>query len=64
LLLIVGGGSFGIATYPHQGQIAQVSPIVNDLKVLDENEQALQQMDQLLQDDASDTNTPATPPQS
>jgi hypothetical protein len=64
LLLIVGGGSFGIATYQHPGQVAQVSPIVNDLKVLDENEQALQQMDQLLQDDASDTNTPATPPQS
>jgi anti-sigma factor RsiW len=63
LLLIVGGGSFGIATFPHQN-VAQVSPTVNDLKVLDKNEQALQQMDQLLRDDASDTNAAATHPQS
>jgi hypothetical protein len=63
LLLIVGGGGLGIATYPHQNQ-AQVSPAVNDLQRLDKNEQALQQMDQLLQDDASGNNAPSTPPQS
>jgi anti-sigma factor RsiW len=64
LVLVVGGGSFGIATYPH-AQPVQASAAVNDLQILDKNEQALQQMDQLLTDDASsdDTNS-ATPPQS
>ena len=63
LLLIVGGGSVGISNFPHP-QPVKASATVNDLQLLDKNEQALQQMDQLLQDDASDTNTPATPPQS
>ena len=62
LVLIVGGGGFGIATYPSHP--VQASAVVNDLQRLDKNEQALQQMDQLLQDDApADTNS-AMPPRS
>jgi anti-sigma factor RsiW len=63
LVLIVGGGGFGIATYqPHP---VEASATVHDLQLLDKNEQALQQMDQLLQDDApADTNYVAAPPQS
>jgi anti-sigma factor RsiW len=63
LVLVVGGGSFGIATYPHP-QPVQPSAAVNDLQLLDKNEQALQQMDQLLQDNATDEAPSATPPQS
>ena len=66
LLLIVGGGGLGIANFPH-AQPVKASATVNDLQLLDKNEQALQQMDQLLQDDASagtDDNHTAGPPQS
>jgi anti-sigma factor RsiW len=64
LVLVVGGGSFGIATYPHPPAV-QPSATVNDLQLLDKNEQALQQMDQLLQDNATDdTTNSTTPPQS
>jgi anti-sigma factor RsiW len=61
--LILGGGGFGISTLPHPHPV-QASATVRDLQILDKNEQALQQMDQLLQDDApADTNS-AAPPQS
>jgi hypothetical protein len=64
LLLIVGGGSFEVSSLTHTQQSAvHASATVNDLKILDRNEQALQQMDQLLQDDASANDT-AAPPQS
>jgi anti-sigma factor RsiW len=63
LVLVVGGGGFGIATFPHS-QPVQASAPLNDLQILDKNEQALQQMDQLLQDDATDDTNSATPPQS
>jgi anti-sigma factor RsiW len=63
LALIVGGGTFSISNYPHP-QPVQASAAVNDLQILDKNEQALQQMDQLLQDDATDDTNSATPPQS
>jgi hypothetical protein len=63
LALIVGGGTFGISTYPHPHPV-QASAAVNDLQILDKNEQALQQVDQLLQDDAPDDTNSATPPQS
>jgi hypothetical protein len=64
LLLIAGGGSFGISSFTHtQPAAVHASATVNDLKILDKNEQALQQMDQLLQDDAS-ANDAAAPPQS
>ncbi len=64
LVLAVGGGSFGIATFqrPHR---VEASAAVNDLQLLDKNQQALQQMDQLLQDYApANTGTGDTPPQS
>jgi hypothetical protein len=63
LVLIVGGGGFGIATFPHAHPV-EASAAVNDLQILDKNEQALQQMDQLTQDDATDDSiSTATPPQ-
>jgi anti-sigma factor RsiW len=63
LLLIAGGGGVGISTFSTHSHSAQVSATINDLQVLDKNEQALQQMDQLLQDDAPSTSDNATPPQ-
>jgi hypothetical protein len=54
LLLIAGGGTVGVTTY-QRAQPVQASATVNDLQILDKNEQALQQMDQLLQDAATDT---------
>jgi hypothetical protein len=63
LVLVVGGGSFGIANFLHPHPV-EASAAVNDLQLLDKNEQALQQMDQLLQDDAPATDTGATPPRS
>jgi anti-sigma factor RsiW len=63
LLLIVGGGSVGISNLPHPHPV-QASATVNDLQILDKNEQAIQQMDQLLQDGASDKDNVVTPPQS
>jgi hypothetical protein len=52
LLLLVGGGSFGIVSFQHPQQAVQPSAAVKDLQLLDKNEQALQQMDQVLQEDA------------
>ena len=53
LLLIAGGGGVGIF---HGRQQPQISPAVNDLQILDNNQQALEQVDQLLQDDSPDDN--------
>jgi hypothetical protein len=53
LVLLIGGGSFAgfeIANRP----APQPSATVNDLKILDNNAQALQQMDQLLDPGAND----------
>jgi hypothetical protein len=58
LTLVVGGGTYaGVYEYGLRGaQPAVTSPTVNDLRILDNNAQALQQMDQLLDtgDDAGD----------
>jgi hypothetical protein len=59
LLLLVGGGTF--ANLSGFGRSTpQASAAVQDLQILDKNDQALQAMDQLLQDDgpADDTVTP------
>jgi hypothetical protein len=59
LALIVGGGTF--ANFSGFGHATpQASAAVQDLQILDRNDQALQAMDQLLQDDgpADDTGTP------
>jgi anti-sigma factor RsiW len=64
--LIIGGGTFaGISTLPAHHDQVQSSAAVNDLQILDKNDQALQQMDQLLQEDqpAADDNS-TTQPQS
>jgi hypothetical protein len=56
LVVILGGGTFaGLSTLtPHPDKV-QVSATVDDLQILDKNDQAIQQMDQLLQEDADDT---------
>ena len=54
LILVLGGGGFIGVTSFYQQQEPKVSATVNDLQILDKNDQAIQQMDQLLQDD--DTN--------
>jgi anti-sigma factor RsiW len=63
LVLIAGGGSFGISTlsHPRTNQGAPMSAAVNDLQILDKNEQALQQVDQLLQENAPADDTGTTP---
>lgn len=58
LLLIAGGGGVGISTLAHPHQQAQLSATVNDLQILDNNERAMEQVDQLLQDDSSDDDSP------
>jgi hypothetical protein len=63
LLLIAGGGSFEISSLTHTRPAVHASATVNDLRILDRNDQALQQMDQLLQDDAA-VDDSAAPPQS
>ncbi len=52
--MLIGGGTLGL--YVHQAQSSS-SATVNDLKILDNNAQALQQMDQLL-DDSDDDGPP------
>ena len=56
LLLLIGGGTFaGFYEHSNHGRQA-ASATVNDLKILDNNAQALQQMDQFLDtgDDSAD----------
>src|SRR5580700_5260877 len=51
LILLVGGGTYANLTgSPHPAP--HTSAAVQDLQILDKNDQALQTMDQLLQDDA------------
>lgn len=52
LALMLGGGSFaGLAVFDNSNSKVQASAAVEDLQILDRNDQAIQQMDQLLQDD-------------
>jgi anti-sigma factor RsiW len=58
LILLIGGGAFAnLSGFGHS--TPQTSAAVQDLQILDKNDQALQAMDQLLQDDgpADDTTT-------
>lgn len=48
LLLLIGGGTFAGFEIANRPGAAQPSATVNDLKILDNNAQAYQQMDQLL----------------
>lgn len=63
LVLLVGGGTFADISMNRQTTTPQVSATVNDLRILDTNHQALQTMDQLLQDDndPADTGTAVSP---
>jgi hypothetical protein len=64
LMLLVGGGTFvGLSNLSAPQNGPRVSAAVGDLQILDKNEQAFQQMDQLLQDDTPDDNT-VIPPRS
>jgi predicted ribosomally synthesized peptide with SipW-like signal peptide len=51
VLLVGGGGTLVNFSDTHHPSGVEASATVNDLQVLDKNEQALQTMDQLLQDD-------------
>jgi hypothetical protein len=67
LALIVGGGSAFVISPINTGTPVQASATVTDLQILDRNEQAFQQMDQLQQDDDNGSQTnqdaaPAAPP--
>ena len=50
LILVVGGGTFANLSSGTHGS-PEVSATVQDLQILDKNDQALQTMDQLLQDE-------------
>ncbi len=69
LALIVGGGSV-LIPFPQPVQPVQASATINDLQILDRNEEAFQQMDELQQDDDSKSQpapqetAPVTPPSS
>jgi hypothetical protein len=56
LVMVAAGGGALIGTQPHPG-VAPASATVNDLRILDNNAQALQQMDQLLDDTSGDDGT-------
>jgi hypothetical protein len=65
LAVLAGGGAFaGLAVSHHPAAEVQASAAVNDLQILDKNEQAIQQMDQLLQDDGETDSTAASQPAS
>jgi anti-sigma factor RsiW len=57
LILVVGGGTVANVSGLLDTK-TQASAAVQDLQILDKNDQALQAMDQLLQDDADDSNAP------
>jgi anti-sigma factor RsiW len=59
-VVLAGGGTFA-GLYEHNSPVAvQASPTVNDLKVMDNNAQALQQMDQLLDPSDDSSGPPST----
>ena len=60
LLLIAGGSSITISTLSHPPAPVAVSAPVKDLQILDRNENALQQVDQLLES-AADDSSPNAP---
>lgn len=62
MALLIGGGGLGITTLTHTVR-ARSSATVNDLQIFDRNAQALQQVDQILQEDAQDDAGQQTEPQ-
>jgi hypothetical protein len=61
VLLLVGGGTFANLAGVHLGR-PEASAAVTDLQVLDKNDQALQTMDQLLQDVQDENSIDDAPP--
>jgi hypothetical protein len=61
LVLMLGGGGYASFQNLNHPEAPQVSATVQDLQILDNNQQAIQQMDQLLQDDdaGDDANAPS-----
>jgi hypothetical protein len=60
LVLLIGGGTVvNFANFSPSGK-TEVSATIEDLQILDKNEQALQTMDQLLQEDNSTDDSPST----
>jgi hypothetical protein len=68
VVLLVGGGGIGVSTISsdptHATPMVEPSAAVNDLQILDKNEQAIQQMDQLLQEDGGGDDKTAPQPAS
>lgn len=61
--MLIGGGGIGVYQQRQSaGAAASVSPTVGDLKILDNNAQALQQMNQLLDDTGSSSDDSKAPP--
>lgn len=58
VVLLVGGGTIANLSHPTHHE---ASAAITDLQVFDKNDQALQTMDQLLQDEGSSDDTPAQP---
>ena len=59
-VVLAGGGTFA-GLYQHPSPVAvQASPAVNDLKILDNNAKALQQMDQLLDSNDDSSGSPSS----
>lgn len=59
-MMLAGGGTFA-GLYGHNSALAvQASPTVNDLKLLDNNAQAVQQMNQLLDPSDDSSGPPST----
>jgi hypothetical protein len=59
-VLVLGGAGTLIGVYPAHHTNQAMSPTVNDLKILDNNAQAIQQMDQLLDDSSASGDAPPT----
>jgi anti-sigma factor RsiW len=77
LVLVVSGGGIAGINYTPAPVVPQTSATVNDLQILDRNEEAFQQLDELQQDedggpqsnqptgvDNNDTGSPSAPPAS
>jgi hypothetical protein len=62
VVLLVGGGTIANLSGHPEGH--EASATVTDLQVFDKNDQALQTMDQLLQDEGSSEDAPDQPPAS
>jgi anti-sigma factor RsiW len=62
-VMLIGGGTVA-GIYEHQAPMVSqaASPTVNDLKIIDNNTQALQQMDQLLDDSTANADESSAPP--